>query len=181
MSVDHSERLAGGAVVGAVAAHRRSHSTSGQVFFVDGRFPNFCPGLAAEGGCTLKIAVASSDGVSISNHFGRSIYFLVFEIDAVRIIAKDVRDNTYTAFAKGECEGSHHHDDQPHSHADIVNALRDCEVVLCRGMGWRAGEELRANGIEPFLVKNDISAEEAVKAYLTGGLEAAGDFCRCHE
>jgi len=130
----------------------------------------------------MKIAVASADGVSISQHFGRSACFIVFEVKDGKITSRDVRENTYTAFARGKCEdGTTQHHDQPHSHAEVVSALRECGVVLCRGMGQRAAAELKANGIQPFVIDSACSPEDAVAAYLGGRLKIAGDFCRCHE
>ena len=59
--------------------------------------------------------------------------------------------------------------------------LRDCEVILCYGMGWRAAEELKQNGIQAFVVQGEVTPEQAVREYLTGNLDVAGGFCRCHE
>jgi len=136
----------------------------------------------------MKIAVASADGETISRHFGRSACFLVFEVDGQSIVGKEVRDNTYTAHAKGQCAGGHddheqdhHHHDQPHSHAEIVSALHDCHAVLCHGMGRLAADDLRHAGIEPVLIGFDLTPEEAVKAYLAGQLQSGGTFCRCSE
>jgi predicted Fe-Mo cluster-binding NifX family protein len=103
----------------------------------------------------VKIAVASEDGVSISQHFGRSRCFLVYEVDDQKILGYSVRDNTFTAHARGECQEGVEHNHQ-HGHAAIVEALKDCEAVLCYGMGWRAAEELKQNGIQAFLVPTDM-------------------------
>ena len=130
----------------------------------------------------MKIAVPSTDGVSVSPHFGRSRCFVVFTIKEGKIEAQEVRDNTYTAHAQGQCKGeAEHHHDQPHSHADIVEALHDCEVVLCGGMGWRAAQELQAAGIRPLALRAAGSAREAVEGFLSGKTETSGGFCRCHE
>ena len=98
-----------------------------------------------------------------------------------KIASREVRDNTYTAHARGECKEGEHHHDQPHSHADIVAALHDCQVVLCGGMGWRAAEELQANGIRPVAVDAATAPEQAVQDFLDGELKATTGFCRCHE
>jgi predicted Fe-Mo cluster-binding NifX family protein len=129
----------------------------------------------------MKIAVASADGVSISQHFGRSQCFIVFDVADGKATTHEVRDNTYTAHAKGECKGGEHHHDQPHSHADIVAALHDCQVVLCGGMGWRAAEELQANGIRPIMVDAATTPEQAVQDLLGGKLKPTTGFCRCHQ
>jgi predicted Fe-Mo cluster-binding NifX family protein len=127
----------------------------------------------------MKIAVASTDGTALSPHFGRSTCFIVFNTDDGKVVGKEVRDNTHTAFAKGECSGEHHEHGQEHSHADVVSALRDCNAVLCGGMGWRAAEELKANGIQALVVEGEATPEEAVASYLAGKLKSSGSFCRC--
>ncbi len=129
----------------------------------------------------MKIAVASADGRMLSSHFGRSACFVVFEVADGKIISREERTNSFTAFGKGECTDPdhHHHHDGHHSHADVVNALSDCEVLLCGGMGRRAAEELSARGIRPLIVEADLPAESAVTAYLSGSLKAAGTFCAC--
>ncbi len=127
----------------------------------------------------MKVAVASEDGVNISHHFGRSRCFLVFEIEDKQVVGRSQRDNTFTAHARGECqndvEHSHHH-----GHGAIVQALADCQAVLCYGMGWRAAEDLQQNGIQAFILPSEMSPEDAVNAYLAGNLGAAGGFCRGH-
>jgi predicted Fe-Mo cluster-binding NifX family protein len=130
----------------------------------------------------MKIAVAALDAATVSQHFGRSACFIVFDVKDGRITGKEVRDNTFTPHAKGECDGEHDHQhDQPHSHAGILNALRGCDVVLCRGMGWRAAEDLKAHGIKPFITALDATPDEIANAYVAGKLKASEDACRCHE
>lgn len=127
----------------------------------------------------MRVAVASEDGVSISHHFGRSRCFLVFEIEDKKVVGQSLRDNTFTAHARGECQEGQPHEHH-HGHGPVVAALKDCEVVLCYGMGWRAAEDLKQNGIQAFILQNEMSPEDAVSAYLAGGLGPAGGFCRCH-
>jgi predicted Fe-Mo cluster-binding NifX family protein len=128
----------------------------------------------------MKVAVASDNAVGIAGHFGRSRWFIIFEVQDGVITGTEIRDNRHTAFAKGECPGDEH---EPHAHnhdhAGVVGLLRDCEAILCHGMGWRAAEELKANGIRPFMVATPLSAERAVLAYASGKLEASGEHCGC--
>ena len=128
----------------------------------------------------MKIAVASSDGVSISRHFGRSRCFIVFQTSEGKITDQEVRDNTYTAHTKGQHTQVHDHD-TPHSHADIVSALRDCQAVISYGMGRRAAEELKASGIQPLIIGRKATSEEAVQAFLEGKLNPLRGFCRCDQ
>lgn len=133
----------------------------------------------------MKIAVASMDGTTISGHFGRSSCFIIFETDGKGITGKEIRQNTFTAHAQGECTGEerheHTHEHAHHSHSAIVEALHDCDAVLCYGMGWRAAQDLAANGIKAYVLESESTPDEAVMQFLSGSLKAAGSFCRCHE
>jgi predicted Fe-Mo cluster-binding NifX family protein len=129
----------------------------------------------------MRIAVASSDGTHISPHFGRSSHFLVFNVEDGKIVGKELRSNTFTAHARGECHGDGGDDHGEHSHASIVEALRDCGAVLCYGMGWRAAEALTQEGIQPFVLGEECTPEHAVRLFLDGRLPSAGQaYCGCH-
>jgi predicted Fe-Mo cluster-binding NifX family protein len=128
----------------------------------------------------MKIAVAISDGGAVSSHFGRSAGFVVFDVEDGKVVGRHERSNSFTPHAQGQCDGTgHHHHEGSHSHAGVVNALSDCAVVLCGGMGRHAADELSANGIRPFVIDGPGSAEDAVSAFLSGNLKAAGTFCAC--
>ena len=132
----------------------------------------------------MKIAVASSDGNQISPHFGRSACFLVFDVEDGKIVGREVRANTFTAHARGECEGEggHNHEHGMHSHASIEEALSDCSAVLCYGMGWRASEALNQAGVQAYVLGTRSSPEDAVALFVEGKLPAAsGQGCPGHE
>jgi predicted Fe-Mo cluster-binding NifX family protein len=123
----------------------------------------------------MKIAVAS-DGTAIARHFGRCACFLVFQVENGRVVRRETRANTYTAHALGQCD--HAHD---HTHGPIVQALGDCALVLCYGMGWRAAQELQQNGIQVAIVSEELTPDEAVRRHLTGELATGDAFCGGHD
>ena len=136
----------------------------------------------------MKIAVASNNGKDISPHFGKSQYFLVFETNDGKIMNSEKRENTFTGHARGQC-GQHGHthneqhkhgQQQGHSHTRIINALSDCNVVLCYGMGQGAAHDLSANNIQPFIVGEKMTAQDAVEAFLAGNLPYTQKFCQGH-
>jgi len=127
----------------------------------------------------MKIAVAS-DGVNIAQHFGRCMCFIVFVVKNGQVADKEIRQNTFTAHALGQCNHTQDHAHE-HTHLPIINALRDCSLVLCHGMGWRAAEELKQNGIQVAIVSEEMMPDEAVKRYISGELPASGGFCNCHD
>jgi len=128
----------------------------------------------------MKIAVASGDGNTLAYHFGRSRYFLVFNVLDGQITGPEARANGCIASAQGEC-GHEPHDHHAHSHDALVTALRDCRVVLAGGMGRRAAMDLQPNGIEPMAVSLSGPALEAVKAYLSGSIQPLGAWCCGHQ
>ncbi len=129
----------------------------------------------------MKIAVASNDGTNISHHFGRSECFIVFEVENGQVKSREVKQNTFTAHALGECNGEHAHHEEHHSHAGIVAALQECDAVLCYGMGFRAAQDLQANGIKAYILESEYTPEEAVSAFIRGDVKKSGGFCHCHE
>ena len=138
--------------------------------------------MAVNGGFAMKIAVAVDDSGGMSRHFGRSSGFVFFTVQDKRILEQEKRENRETAFAQGQCKGDHkHHDGQEHSHAGVIKALSDCDVVLTRGMGRRAAQDLEANGMRVVIVDGDVSPEEAVSSYLEGTLKVADGFCCCKD
>jgi predicted Fe-Mo cluster-binding NifX family protein len=126
----------------------------------------------------MKIAVATEDGKTISAHFGRSPFFAVYEIEEGRTTKKEMRPNTFTGHFRG---GPYHenggrgngHGDQE-SHGTVAEALRDCKAVISQGMGRKAWEELRAQGIE-MIVTDETEVEVALRMYLADELEDRTD------
>jgi predicted Fe-Mo cluster-binding NifX family protein len=133
----------------------------------------------------MKIAVASIDGTNVSEHFGQSRFFIVFDVtEDGKVAGREVRDNTFTPHAQGQCQGHGHGEEHghhgAHSHAVVVGALADCRALLCRGMGGRAAAELQANGTQAIVFVDDLSPEDAVAQLLAGTLKVATSFCQCH-
>jgi predicted Fe-Mo cluster-binding NifX family protein len=122
----------------------------------------------------MKIAAITDDGKTISQHFGRAPYYLVITVDDGQIVDRELRDKL----------GHAHFVNQPHDedvpgglhgtgaashgkHLQMAEAIADCEVLLCGGMGMGAYQSMVALGIRP--VVTDIwEIEQAVKDYLEG-------------
>jgi predicted Fe-Mo cluster-binding NifX family protein len=122
----------------------------------------------------MKIAAITDDGKSISQHFGRANYYLVVTVENGQVINREMRDKlSHSHFANEP------HDpeipDQPHGfspasqdrHARMAEAITDCEVLLCRGMGMGAYESMKLYGIRP-IVTDIMDIDEAIKAYIDG-------------
>jgi predicted Fe-Mo cluster-binding NifX family protein len=126
----------------------------------------------------MNIAVVTDDGQTISQHFGRAPYYLVFTVEANEIVGKELRDKVGHQQLAQE-EHGHASDADPrghgfgvHSdakHARMIEAIQDCQAVIVRGMGRGAHLALEQANIRPF-VTDLADPEEAVKAYIGGTL-----------
>ena len=89
----------------------------------------------------MKIAIASMNGESVSNHFGKSPYFLVYEVANNEISNISRINNTFTHHFKDGGQPEHHeHHGMPahHDHHTLVEGLKGCSVVMAGGMGYGA-------------------------------------------
>ena len=127
----------------------------------------------------MKIAIPTNDETSISQHFGRSAAFLIYDIEGGKVTGREVRKNgAQHAHAQGECDHSSPRHES-HSHAGILASLAGCELVICAGMGQRAADALKGGGIR-ILVVPPAPAEETLRAYLAGSLSTTRDeYCHC--
>jgi len=133
----------------------------------------------SKGETTMTIAVPTNDGTSISEHFGRSAAFLIFNTENGQIKSRRMKTNIGKhSHPRGECKQTstevHSHD-----HQGILTTLEGCEVVICAGMGHRAAEALQGRGVQ-IVFAAPGPADETVAAYLDGKLSAKeAGFCRC--
>jgi hypothetical protein len=65
------------------------------------------------------------------------------------------------------CLGRYRHG---HRHASMAQAIADCQVLLCRGMGYGAYQSMQQFGIVP-VVTDEADIEAAVQAYIEGRLQ----------
>jgi len=124
----------------------------------------------------MKIAVVTDDGKTISSHFGRATHYMVITIDGGQLINHELREKLGHNHFSNEPHSSHD-DGQPHGydaasqnrHALMAEAIKDCEAVICKGMGRGAYESMLTMNIRPWVTDiNDI--DEASKAYANGQL-----------
>jgi predicted Fe-Mo cluster-binding NifX family protein len=127
----------------------------------------------------MRIAVPTNDGTSISEHFGRSAAFLIFETESGKIKSHRLTSNVGKhSHPQGEHKdpstGVHFHD-----HTGILTTLQGCEMLICAGMGHGAAEALKGRGMQ-IVFAPPGPADETVAAYLDGKLSAKeAGFCQC--
>jgi predicted Fe-Mo cluster-binding NifX family protein len=119
----------------------------------------------------MKIAAITDDGKTISQHFGRANYYMVVSVVNGQIMNHEMRDKlshahfTHEEHTPGQAHGFGA--EEQDRHIRMAEAISDCEVLLCRGMGMGAYESMKQQGIKP-VVTDIASIDEAVKAYVDG-------------
>ncbi|MDR1249640.1 MAG: dinitrogenase iron-molybdenum cofactor biosynthesis protein [Treponema sp.] len=100
-----------------------------------------------------KVAAASVEGTLVTEHFGRSKWFYIVDIQA---------DGTFVTLERREvtplCEGGGHSESVM---ASTVRILRDCVAVLAAKIGPSARKQLELAGIAVF--EQPVTIEEAAK------------------
>lgn len=113
-----------------------------------------------------RIAIATTDGISVCAHFARSTAFLILEIQDGVIVS-----GTFRSRPTDTCG----------NHAGFVEMLAGANAVVCGGIGEGAADALAASGIEPLVLGAPHSIDEAVNGFLAGNLSLTGDrICLCH-
>jgi transcriptional regulator with XRE-family HTH domain/predicted Fe-Mo cluster-binding NifX family protein len=124
---------------------------------------------------TMKIAVITDDGKSISQHFGRAPYYLVLTIEEGKVVHREMRDkmghNQFSAHHQAEPDGAGHGMDSAshNKHVSMAETIADCKALLCGGMGMGAYESMRRLNIQP-VVTNLRDIDAAVQAFIDGEL-----------
>jgi predicted Fe-Mo cluster-binding NifX family protein len=122
----------------------------------------------------MKIAVVSDDGTTISQHFGRAMFYVVSTVEGGKVVSKEKRPKAgHHTFAAQE----QHPAGQPHGfdaasqakHRSMADTIADCQVLLAGGMGRGAYESLKSFNIKPVITDvGDI--DQAVQLYVDGKL-----------
>jgi nitrogen fixation protein NifB len=101
-----------------------------------------------------KIAVSSTDGVLINEHFGKAKQFYIYDVtenDEVKFI--ELRENT------PQCSGTYDHEQIE----EAVKLLTDVNVVLTSHIGPTATKILQSRGITVYTLTGPI--EKALNTY----------------
>lgn len=125
---------------------------------------------------TMKIAVITDDGKTISQHFGRAPYYLVLTIEEGKVIHQELRNkpghNQYHAQHRaGEGHSDEHGMDSGshQKHIGMAEVIADCKVLLCGGMGMGAYDSLRRLNVQP-IITDLREIEVAVQTFIDGKL-----------
>jgi predicted Fe-Mo cluster-binding NifX family protein len=121
----------------------------------------------------MKIAFSTDDGETISKHLGQAQYFKVVTLEDGQVQASERRE-----------KASHSHNDHEHEHEagvhpgqQMVESIRDCQVLIAGGMGQPMYNRAVSSGMEVFLTGED-RIDDALAAYRQGKMTS--DMRRVH-
>lgn len=127
----------------------------------------------------MKVAVITDNGQSISQHFGRAAYYLVFTVEDGAIVDRELRDKLgHQQFAQEEHDHDSEQDPRGHGfgahsdakHVRMIEAIKDCDAIIVRGMGRGAYIAMEQANIRPFVTEL-ADPEQAVQAWISGTLD----------
>ena len=124
---------------------------------------------------TINIAAVTDDGTTISQHFGKAKFYEVLFVENGKVVKRERREKLgHNNFAQEE---HHHHSSEQHGqdqhshnkHVSMAEAIKDCQILLSRGMGNGAYQSLLQLNIKP--VVTDIkNIDDAVQAVINGSI-----------
>ncbi len=99
---------------------------------------------------TYRIAIGTSDGIHITEHFGQCSHFHILAVSQEDDSVTFIEDRI--TLHQDSCGG--------HQEAVIrgkIDALRDCQLILVKQIGYRSEKLLIHNGIVPLQHEGTIS------------------------
>ncbi len=113
----------------------------------------------------MNVCFPTDDGLAISRHFGQAIYFKVFTLENNQVVSVELRPKAHHTHG----EHGQEHEQGIHPGQLMFQAISDCQVLICGGMGMPAYNRALAAGMEVFLTPQ-TSIDEALQAYQAGKL-----------
>ena len=96
-----------------------------------------------------RIAVVSTDGKTVNDHFGRAERFLIYDVnDKLTFFEERVTERYSVDDPK--------HDFDPEKFSNMANLLKDCAKIYVTKIGDVPEAELKKLGIEPVIYQGPI-------------------------
>lgn len=99
----------------------------------------------------MLIAIASTDGETINEHFGRTNRFLIYDVSPGNQTLMTVRD------VEPLSTGDKNHPFDQERLAGVTEAVKDCKLLYCTKIGDRPRQELEKLGITAIIGSRPIS------------------------
>ena len=112
---------------------------------------------------TVKVAIAS-EGQSVSGHFGHCEAFTVYEVEAGKVLSKEVKPSP------------------EHRPGYLPLFLKELGVgvIIAGGMGEAAQQLFNENGIDVYVGIQGL-CDDAVQRFTAGELRSTGSVCHEHQ
>lgn len=117
----------------------------------------------------MKIAVVSNDQNTVSQHFGRSKYFIIYEVENGEVKNVEIRQRHVIHHSHHEQGGFYGHHHNSNDHDAMIAEMSDCQVLIAGGMGYGAYNRIIFHGIN-VLITDEKDAKLAVEKFLKGTL-----------
>lgn len=95
----------------------------------------------------MRVAVASTDGKYVNDHFGRAKQFLIFDVNETEYQFLETRSNIPSCNLE---------ETEENRHLKTVKLLVDCQVVLVARIGPGAEQYLRDHGLKVLVIPDFI-------------------------
>jgi predicted Fe-Mo cluster-binding NifX family protein len=113
---------------------------------------------------TIKIAIPTDDGETISRHFGQAKSFKVIILENNQVVSSIMRAKA------SHLHGDHSQLEGVHPGQKMVETISDCNVLIAGGMGTPAFDRVTKAGLK-VIMTGDPSIQDVIQAYLAGTLE----------
>ena len=101
----------------------------------------------ADSSSELKVAVATSNGKLVDQHFGHAQRFAIYQLTPSGVIKQEERSVDQYCLGASECDSEA---DNSHDRlGNLVELLSDCQQVLCARIGLGPWQTLESRGIKP--------------------------------
>lgn len=109
----------------------------------------------------MKVAFATTDGINVDEHFGRTGMFVIYELMKDGYVFLETRK-----FADGRDAVVEKTKGSGQIHDDIVqmkvDKLEDCKIIYLTEIGGPSAARLVKKGIMPIKIKDTVSIEESI-------------------
>ncbi len=97
----------------------------------------------------LRIAVVSTDGTNVNDHFGMAKRFLIYDCNDKITFVEERSTETYSV-------GDPNHLFDPEKFGRIAELLKDCTRIYITKIGDTPAAKLREMGIEPVIYEGPV-------------------------
>lgn len=115
---------------------------------------------------SIRIAVASSDGIVVNQHFGRARSFYVYQINDKEAVFVEKR------IGRPFCHGGEHDDEDLQ---DAIDLLSDCKEVYVLEIGAGAEGALKERGLQSVKYRGLVEKAVLERAKNHSGISSRED------